>query len=34
MQKTIKQQVKEILVEHNLDFTIEKVPLVGKRRPR
>jgi|ERR1044072_491585 hypothetical protein len=31
MQKTIKQQVKEILVEHNLDFTIEKVPLVGKR---
>lgn len=31
MQKTIKQQVQEILVEHNLDFTIEKVPLVGKR---
>lgn len=31
MQKTIKQQVQEILEAHNLDFTIEKVPLVGKR---
>jgi hypothetical protein len=31
MQKTIKQQVQDILIEHNLDFTIEKVPLVGLR---
>lgn len=31
MEKSIKKQVQEILVEHNLDFTIEKVPLVGKR---
>lgn len=31
MKKTIKEQVKDILVEHDLDFTIEKVPLVGKR---